>query len=131
MTKVSSDGLTGRALPTLVVVSATHQAPADLTAALRALVDPNRRRLFERLRRSEECVSALAEQLGMTTALVSHHLHVLTDAGFVQERHHGAWRCYSLVPETLEWMQREMDGLLDPTLMAAAQPGANPCAANR
>ncbi|MDQ6785138.1 MAG: metalloregulator ArsR/SmtB family transcription factor [Actinomycetota bacterium] len=109
-------------------MTATHEAPAELTVALRALVDPNRRRVFEQLRRSEECVTSLAEQLGMTAALVSHHLHALMGADFVQERHHGPWRCYSLVPETLKWLRGELDGLLDPTMVAAARPGANPCA---
>lgn len=112
-------------------MTATHDAPAQLTVALRALVDPNRRRVFEQLRRREECVSALAEQLGMTTALVSHHLQMLMGAGFVRERRHGAWRCYSLVPERLDWLRGELDRLLDPALVAAAQPGANPCAAHR
>ena len=112
-------------------MTVTHEAPADLTVALRALVDPNRRRLFGQLRRSEECVSALAEQLGMTTALVSHHLQVLMGAGFVRERHHGPWRCYSLMPERLDWLRGQLDTLLDPTLLPAARPGANPCVSRR
>ncbi|MDQ2838552.1 MAG: metalloregulator ArsR/SmtB family transcription factor [Actinomycetota bacterium] len=91
-----------------------------LARALRALADPNRRRLVEQLRSHEECVSVLAERLGLSTALVSHHLRLLVGAGFVHERRSGSWRCYSLVPEYLDWLQGALDELLDPNLPAEA-----------
>lgn len=112
-------------------MTANATGPADLTIALRALADPIRRRVLGELRQREECVSVLAERLGITTALVSHHLHVMVGAGFVQERHHGPWRCYSLVAERLEWLRDEMDRLLDPSLGVEARPGSSSCAANR
>ena len=102
-----------------------------LTLTLRALADPNRRRLILALRQREECVSALAEDLGVTTALVSHHLGVLQAAGFVRERHHGSWHCYSLVVEQLAWFSTELDMLVDPVLPAEASCCANPCNGGR
>lgn len=100
---------------------------AGLTGALRALADPTRRHLIEKLRQREECVSVLAEALGITTALASHHLQVLVGVGLVQERHRGSWRCYSLVSDRLEWLLEELGGLLDPVLPATAWSGTNPC----
>lgn len=106
-------------------------ADPGLTAALRALADPNRRRVLVELRRREECVSVLADRLGITTALVSHHLRVLVAGGFVHERHRGSWRCYSLVPEHLAWIKEELAGLLDPDLPAEAGCCTNPCTGDR
>ncbi len=103
-------------------------APNDpLTVALRALADPNRRRLIAELRHREECVSALADRLGMSTALASHHLRLLVAAGFVHERRRGSWRCYSLQPNYLEWLRMTLEVLLDPDLGAAASCCANSC----
>jgi ArsR family transcriptional regulator len=107
-------------------------APDDWTAlAIRALADPLRRRLVTVLRRHEECVSVLAEEVGVTTALASHHLHVLMEAGLVGERREGQWRCYALQPAALELLLLELEELLDPLLPDEAQPGASRCSARR
>lgn len=102
---------------------ATH--PDWLTPAMRALADPVRRRVVWELRNHEECVSVLAGQVGITTALASHHLRTLVQAGLVSERTDGHWHCYHLRPDALEHLLADLTGLLDPDLPPTARPGAS------
>jgi len=62
----------------------------------RALSDPTRRALFERLcRDGETTVGALTAQAGVSQPVVSKHLGVLRAAGLVQGRHQGRQTHYS------------------------------------
>lgn len=80
----------------------------------RALADPTRRALFERLcREGERTVGALTEGAGVSQPVVSKHLGVLKEAGLVRDRHAGRHTHYSaqvkaLTP-LLDWA-REMGG---------------------
>ena len=56
----------------------------------RALADPTRRALFERLcREGEKTVGALTARAGVSQPAVSKHLGVLKQAGLVRDRHEG------------------------------------------
>ena len=62
----------------------------------RALADPTRRALFERLcREGERTVAALTAQSGVSQPAVSKHLGVLKQAGLVRDRHEGRQAHYS------------------------------------
>lgn len=62
--------------------------PQDLL--FRALADPTRRTLFERLcREGEQTVGALTVRAGVSQPVVSRHLGVLKEAGLVSDRHEG------------------------------------------
>jgi DNA-binding transcriptional ArsR family regulator len=62
-------------------------APAPL---FRALADPTRRALFERLCQSgEQTVAALTREAGISQPAVSKHLRLLKQAGLVADRHAG------------------------------------------
>jgi len=64
-----------------------HSAPDEL---FKALADPTRRALLERLLREGELnVRALTEQAGVSQPAVSKHLGVLRQAGLVLERPQG------------------------------------------
>jgi DNA-binding transcriptional ArsR family regulator len=64
-----------------------HAAPDDV---FKALADPTRRALLERLLREGELnVRALTEQSGVSQPAVSKHLGVLKTAGLVLERPQG------------------------------------------
>jgi DNA-binding transcriptional ArsR family regulator len=68
----------------------------------RALADPTRRALFERLcRKGEQTVGALTEQAGISQPAVSKHLAVLKLAGLVRDRHEGRQTHYSAHPGAL------------------------------
>ena len=62
----------------------------------KALADPTRRAVFERLCRSgEQTVAALTAQAGVSQPAVSKHLGVLKQAGLVLDRHEGRQTHYS------------------------------------
>ncbi len=59
-------------------------------ALFRALADPTRRAIFERLcREGEKTVGALTLKAGVTQPVVSKHLGVLRQAGLVRGRQQG------------------------------------------
>ncbi|WP_020696494.1 ArsR/SmtB family transcription factor [Reyranella massiliensis] len=62
----------------------------------RALADPTRRALFERLcRDGEKTVGDLTARAGVSQPVVSKHLVVLKQAGLVRDRHEGRHTHYS------------------------------------
>lgn len=71
-------------------------------AVLRALADPNRRRILQLVRNRELPAGQIAAHFNITQQAVSQHLHVLERAGLLSERRAGAKRLYSLRPESLE-----------------------------
>jgi DNA-binding transcriptional ArsR family regulator len=84
-------------------------AASDLL--FRALGDPTRRALFERLARGEALtVAALTGRSGVSQPAVSKHLGVLRRAGLVEAQPHGRETHYSARPEGLApllgWMGR-------------------------
>ncbi len=80
---------------------------AEFVPQLKALGHPTRAAIVEQLLGGERCVCEITAQLGMSQPLVSHHLALLRDTGFVCARGAGARTYYSL-----DW-QRFSEGLLD------------------
>ena len=84
-----------------------HAASDDV---FKALADPTRRALLERLLREGELnVRALTEQSGVSQPAVSKHLGVLRSAGLVLERPEGRVVHYRAEPKGLaplmDWMR--------------------------
>ena len=76
------------------------QAAAD--HVFKALSDPTRRAIFERLTRDgEQTVHALTTQAGVSQPAVSKHLAVLKRARLVRHRHEGRETHYSAQPQAL------------------------------
>lgn len=76
-----------------------------LATTLKALSDPARLRLLSIVAASqgaEACVCDLLEPVGLSQPTVSHHLKVLTTAGFLERSKRGTWAYYSLVPGALD-----------------------------
>jgi DNA-binding transcriptional ArsR family regulator len=76
----------------------------------KALADPTRRAIFERLaREGEQTVHVLTTSAGVSQPAVSKHLGVLTRARLVRRRHAGRETHYSAQPQALaplaDWMK--------------------------
>ncbi|HEX3911882.1 MAG TPA: metalloregulator ArsR/SmtB family transcription factor [Steroidobacteraceae bacterium] len=68
----------------------------------RALADPTRRAIFERLvREGEHTVHALTDHAGVSQPMVSRHLSALKLAGLVRHRRSGREMHYSARPQSL------------------------------
>lgn len=83
--------------------------PVAITTVMRALADPTRRAVFERVYGSEEIsVAALTRGSGVTQGAISQHLRSLRQAGLVIERPEGRNVFYRAQPEGLaplvDWM---------------------------
>src|ERR1700736_4934544 len=75
----------------------------------KALADPTRRAIFERLARDgEQTVHALTDRAGVSQPAVSKHLGILKHAKLVRDRHEGRETHYSARPQALasmiDWM---------------------------
>ncbi len=82
---------------------------AAANSVFRALADPTRRALFERLTRDGELtVHALTARAGVSQPAVSKHLTVLKRARLVNQRRDGREMHYSAQPKSLaplvDWM---------------------------
>ena len=82
---------------------------ASVDSVMRALADPTRRAVFERVARSDEItVVELTRGSGVTQGAISQHLKSLKQAGLVAERPKGRNVFYRARPEGLEplvdWM---------------------------
>ena len=63
---------------------------------LKALSDPNRLRIIDRLRSGSRCVCDLTDALDERQSLLSFHLKTLKDAGLVTDQREGRWAYYAL-----------------------------------
>ncbi|MGA2382033.1 MAG: metalloregulator ArsR/SmtB family transcription factor [Gemmatimonadales bacterium] len=83
-----------------MAATATHDLDV-LTARFKALSDPHRLRILDRLRSGEHCVCELTDLLDAGQSLLSFHLKVLKDAGLVKDRREGRWMHYALNQEAV------------------------------
>jgi DNA-binding transcriptional ArsR family regulator len=82
---------------------------AAITAVMRALADPTRRAVFERVVAADEIsVAELTRGSGVTQGAISQHLKSLKQAGLVVERPAGRHVFYRAEPQGLgplvDWM---------------------------
>lgn len=87
----------------------THATPID--SVFRALSDPTRRDVLERLCKSPGSVSELAEPFDMALPSFVEHLKVLEGCGLVRSTKVGRVRTYRLVPKRLrvaeDWLSQQ------------------------
>ena len=85
--------------------------PASAPDLFRALGDPTRRAIFERLAAGgEQTVHAITDAAGVSQPAVSKHLAMLKSTGLVRDRRQGRETHYSIQPAGLgplaDWMQQ-------------------------
>ena len=68
----------------------------------RAIADPTRRAILDRLRAGPAPVNALAAEFSQSRPAISKHLRVLREARIVTERRDGRERVYRIRPARLE-----------------------------
>ena len=87
------------------------EAAKPIDQVFRALSDPTRRHVLERLGRSPASVSELAAPYGMALPSFVQHMGILEECGLVQSRKKGRVRTYEIVPRRLklaeDWMARQ------------------------
>lgn len=92
----------GYAVGVIPAIPLTDRARERMAARFRALGDPTRLNILERLFRSPASVGELLSHVGGTQANVSKHLGVLRAQGLVGRRKHGNRTVYSIADPSLE-----------------------------
>lgn len=82
---------------------------SQLDDIFRALADPSRRAMVERLTHGRASLGELAEPLEMTLSAVQQHLGVLCDAGLVSTEKVGRTRVCRLEMDRLDLIDRWFD----------------------
>jgi DNA-binding transcriptional ArsR family regulator len=81
-----------------------------MESVFEVIAEPNRRAILSLLVSSQHSVGEIERELGMSQPMVSKHLRVLRDAGFVESTVDAQRRLYRLKPERLQ----EVDAWLAP-----------------
>ena len=79
-----------------------------LSASFKALADPTRLAIVNRLASRDEACVCEFNSLGLSQPTISHHLKVLRDAGLLTSQRRASWVYYAVVPEAL----RDLSSLL-------------------
>jgi DNA-binding transcriptional ArsR family regulator len=75
--------------------------PSASADVFRAIADPTRRAILNRLRRGPAPVNALASEFSQSRPAISKHLRILHEAKVVSEQRSGRERIYRLEPDAL------------------------------
>ncbi len=83
----------------------------SLAARFKALADPTRVAIVNRLASADECcVCDLNAAFDLSQPTISHHLKVLREAGLVESSRRGTWAYYRLVPDALRELRQTLGG---------------------
>lgn len=97
---------------------------------LAAVADPTRFAVLGQLRRQDQCVCHLVEELGLKQSVVSHHVGVLRRAGLITSYPHPTdrrWLYYRLNRDALAGLSNQLGWLLD---TSDYDPTPLPCGAD-
>jgi len=101
----------------------------ELARVLKALADPSRLSIFNLLMEGVQCNCEIAERLGFSLSLISHHLRVLHDAGLVESERDdqdARWIYHSVNREELAQLDAAMRHLLDADRIQPRLPSCGP-----
>ncbi len=78
-----------------------EEITTTVALALKQLGDPSRLRIFWLLCHTQECVTDIAEIVGMSSPAVSHHLRILKSAGLIVSKREGKEMFYKAADSPL------------------------------
>ena len=91
-----------------------------LSDSFKALADPTRLAIVNRLASREVACVCEFSSLGLSQPTISHHLRVLREAGMIEVSHkRGTFLFYRLVPEAVEALAFALGGAPRPELVLA------------
>jgi ArsR family transcriptional regulator len=95
-----------------------------LSARFKALADPTRLAIVNRLASKGETCACEFDCLGLSQPTISHHLKVLRESGLIEVAHkRGTYFFYRLVPETVEALAFALGGAPQPEFVLATAAG--------
>jgi ArsR family transcriptional regulator len=101
---------------------ATVMTDLERAATLfRALADPTRLGIIEKLRGGEQCVCDLTDALDAAQSRLSFHLKCLKDAGLLRDRREGRWIYYAINPAAIAEIESTLAALRPSRLRLTAR----------
>jgi ArsR family transcriptional regulator, arsenate/arsenite/antimonite-responsive transcriptional repressor len=97
----------------------------SLAKALKVLGEPTRLSIFDMLMEGVHCNCEIAERLGLSLSLVSHHLGALSQHGLIYGERASSdarWIYYRIDREALEQLTGAIDQMLDGARIKPRQP---------
>lgn len=101
----------------------------DLARQIKALSHPTRLCIFDMLMEGVQCNCEIAERLGLSLSLISHHLRVLRQVGLVESQRDledARWIYYSVNRQKLAQLDAVMRHLLDVDRIQPRLPSCGP-----
>ena len=94
----------------------------DLSSRFKALADPTRLAIVNRLASSGDTCVCEFSSLGLAQPTISHHLRVLRDAGLVTVSRRGTWSYYAVDPRGTAAARAALDVAVREAGRAAVRP---------
>lgn len=92
------------------VAALPHAAAERVATSFKALADPTRVAIVNRLAQAEEtCVCDLTAAFDLAQPTISHHLKVLREAGLVASTRRGTWAYYRVERAALAQLARTLE----------------------
>jgi ArsR family transcriptional regulator len=88
-----------------------ERSDAQVARRFNALADPSRLAIIERLQGGIRCVCELRDELDMAPNLLSYHLRILREAGFVAGARNGRRIEYRILPLAFEDVRTDVERL--------------------
>ena len=101
----------------------------NLAQALKTLSDPTRLSIFDLLMEGVQCNCEIADRLGLSLSLISHHVRVLREVGLVQSERDpddARWVYHSIDKEALAELSEAIGHLLDVSRIQPRVPSCGP-----
>jgi len=105
-----------------------------LAQTLKALSHPTRLSVFDMLMEGVQCNCEIAERLGLSLSLISHHVRILREIGLVQSERDpddARWVYHSIDREALAELNEAICHLLDVNRIQPRVPSCGPRKCNR
>ena len=100
-----------------------------LAGQLKILAEPKRLLILHMLMQGVQCNCELGDALQMPPNLISHHLRVLREAGFISMERDpldARWVYYSINREALDEVRSLFDAFFDPSRIRPRRPTCGP-----
>ncbi len=105
-----------------------------LAQTLKALSHPTRLSVFDMLMEGVQCNCEIAERLGLSLSLISHHVRILREIGLVQSERDpddARWVYHSIDREALAELNEATGHLLDINRIQPRLPSCGPKKCNQ
>ena len=102
---------------------------SELTRIFKALGHPKRLRIFDLLMEGVQCNCEIAERLGFSLSLISHHMRALEETGLIvseRDAEDARWVYYSVDERALTRLREQLSLFLDPSRIQPRAPCCGP-----